>query len=331
MLRTLVTACLVFAPLSALAQPIGQRLDALAPGAWLSYEVPMQAGLNAPCCFDWDGRDPHDASCRLDQRDWNYGHRDSDPPTLPGTALRVLVRRGERGFDRVRAVGEHCAIDPSGQVVVEAGPVEAGASVELLRAALTRSERERSHALSAIAYHDGAAADATLDGASAPGQPDDLRRDAIFWTAQARGERGFRRVRELLERETDDDLRRHEVFALSISDARGAREELRALARQHREDEVRAQAVFWLAQDDDPQAEPIIRQMLANDASEHVREQAVFALSQLPAERAVPALRELVERSTDRRVRKQALFWLAQVDDDAVLPVFDELLGDGKR
>lgn len=327
-MRILIAACLLsLLPLSALAQSPHERFDSLAPGDWLSYETELQPGQRAPCCFDWKRSKVRDAVCRLDREDWNFGHRDSDPQP-PGARLRVLLRRDAQGADRVRVMGTHCAVEPGQARVVEAAPLAPADSIVLLQRALgTPAKRERHQLTAAIAHHAGSAADVALEHAAAAGKPRDGRRDAVFWLAQARGEHGFRVVRDLLEREQDDELRRHEVFALSISRVPAAVRELRALARRHGEAEVRGEALFWLAQNQDPQTEALVAEVLRGEPSRHITEKAVFALSQLPSKRAIPALRDLVEHGTPREVRKQALFWLAQVDDEAVLPVFDQLLG----
>ena len=317
-------------PAFATAQSIEARLQALAPGQWLSYDVPMQPGLRTPCCFDWDGRkSARPGICRLGERDWNSGHSDDDPVAPVGSTLRVLARRDADGFDRLRAIGSACAVDTTGTTVVEAGSVPVADSLAFLKASLGGRQHDRGNALMAIAHHAGEPADRVLAEA-ARGDDARLRRDAPFWLANARGEFGFRLVRELIEAAPRREELNQLVFALSISPVPAADEELRRLARAHGDDEVRGEAMFWLAQDHDPQAEAILKQAVTGDPSVHVRKKAVFALSQLPAERAVPALRELVERADSREVRKEALFWLAQVDDDAVLPVFDELLGESK-
>ena len=318
-------------PACVAAQTLPQQLQSLAPGQWLSYEVPLQSGLRAPCCFDWKQGDVRRAGCSLERDNRNFGHSDDDPPPPPGAALRVLLRRGDRDFDRVLAVGTQCAVDPGNAIVRDAGAVEPDASIALLSPGLEqRPRKSRHHLLSAVAHHASPRADVVLQDASAPGRGDDLRRDAVFWLAQARGVLGFRHVRDLIERETDDDLLRHEVFALSISDVPEAVSELRRLALGHSAEKVRAEAIFWLAQEEDAQTEAIARQMLEREPSRHLRDKAVFALSQLPPKRAIPALRQLIESPGPRDVRKQAIFWLAQVDDEAVLPVFDQLLGDGR-
>jgi HEAT repeat protein len=318
-------------PFACLAQDLQQRLDALDPGDWLDYEVPMQPGVHAPCCFDWSGTRAQDAACRLDRETWNSGHRDSDPVAASGARLRVLLRRDSEGVDRIRAIGSTCPLDETGQRIVAAGAVDADRSVALLENALAGAGRHVRHdAVAAIAHHDGAAADVVLKRAADASRPRGLRRDAVFWLARNRGEVGFRTVRGLLDDEHDREIRRHAVFAIGISPAPSARGELRRIARSDRRAELRGEAVFWLAQQDDAQTEEIALAMLETEASEDLREKAIFSLSQLPPARAVPALRRLVERGEPREVRHRALFWLAQVDDDeAVLPVFDRLLGAG--
>ena len=332
MLRRLIGWTLCAAPLLATAQSPQTQLEALSPGEWLSYEVPLQPGVQAPCCFTWKGGEPRDGVCRLDREGGNFGTRDSQPLPPEGSPLRVLLRRDATGFDRVWALAPECGVDAGSARVVEAGAMSASDSVALLQRALASPQRKPpSQAVAAIALHAGEAADRALLDASLAARPRAVRRDAIFWLAQARGERGFRAVRALLEPEADDELRRHVVFALSISKVAAAAPELRRLATTHAEAEVRGEALFWLAQNRDADVEQIALAMLRGQPPRRMVEKAVFALSQLPAARAIPALRQLVESDQPREVRKQALFWLAQVDDDAVLPVFDELLGGAGR
>jgi hypothetical protein len=330
MKRLFAFALLISLPLGATAGSPDSELMALPVGDWLSYEVPLQPGLRAPCCFTWKRKQVNDAACRLDSEDWNFGHLSNDAPPPPGAALRVLVRRGGTDFDRVRAIGSHCAVDTGSEAVREIDAVSAEASVALLEAGLDgRDGGRREPVLPAIAYHATAAADVVIERAAAAGNDDDLRRDAVFWLAQARGARGFRHVRSLLETVDDDDLRRHAVFALSIAEEPHASDELRALVR-HPRPEIRGEAIFWLAQDEDPATERLAREMLARETASELIDKVVFSLSQLPARRAIAALRELLESDGPPQVRKQAMFWLAQIDDEAVLPVFDELLGKAR-
>lgn len=332
MLGRLIAWTLCAVPLLASARTPQAQLEVLAPGEWLSYEVPLQPGVRAPCCFSWQGREVRDGVCQLDREGGNFGTRDSEALPPAGSSLRVLLRRDAAGFDRVWAIDSGCAIDAGAARVVEADAASTDDSIALLQQALGATRRKHwSQAVAAIALHAGAKADRTLLDASRAEQPRAVRRDAIFWLAQARGEPGFRAVRALLEREQDDELRRHMVFALSISRVDAAAPELRRLATTHADAEVRGEALFWLAQNRDADVEKIALAALGDAPPRRMVEKAVFALSQLPAARAIPALRRLVEGDQPREVRKQALFWLAQVDDEAVLPVFDELLGGARR
>ena len=82
----------------------------------------------------------------------------------------------------------------------------------------------------AIAFHADPSADLELERLVAPGQPLELRKQAVFWMGQARGERGYQGLK-------------HEGLPLLMS-----------LARTHQSYEVRKQAMFWLGQSGDPRA-----------------------------------------------------------------------------
>ena len=62
-------------PFVAEAQELGQRLAVLVPDQWLSYEVPLQADMRAPCCFEAEGKQASDGACHLGRSEWNLGHR----------------------------------------------------------------------------------------------------------------------------------------------------------------------------------------------------------------------------------------------------------------
>src|SRR6187549_3583014 len=99
MIRSILLILAVSAPVTGAAQSLQQRLQQLPSGHWLSYDVPLQPGLQAPCCFESRGKGDQGGVCRLDQRDWSFGSRDDAPPPAPGSKLRVLLRRGAAGFD----------------------------------------------------------------------------------------------------------------------------------------------------------------------------------------------------------------------------------------
>ncbi len=325
-----VCLALVIAP--ALAAPSLQtQLDALPAGDWLEYHVPLQPGQRAPCCFEWKDEHVGKRGCRLQEKPGGYGTSDDESAAPEGSSLRVLLKRGEQGIARVLAVGEYCPVDAGSAQLRDIGEIHAAASVELLAKRIDGDgRRDRSESLHALALHAGTEADEALERMASSGSRHG-RDDAIFWLAQARGERGFKEVRRLLDSATQGSAGRL-VFALSVSPVPAATPTLRAIATDHPRANTRSEALFWLAQKADPQAESILQKAMRNDPDQDVRRKAVFAISQLPAERAVPILRGLVEeKSESRELRKEALFWLAQIDDEAVIPVFDDLLGLGAR
>ncbi len=317
-------ALLISTPLT--AQTLAARLDALKPGQWLDYRVEMQTGQRPPCCFEWQRGEVGATGCHLQEQVSGFGHLGDATPTKAGSGLRVLLRRAEVGSDRILAVGEQCPVERGDAEVVSLGRIENSLSVAWLADSVERAGKaDRSQALHALALHRGEAADQALERMASSGH-EDVRRDASFWLAQARGERGFARVRAMIDGETNAELRGHLVFALSVSEAAGAGEALRTLVTNHADSLVRAEAMFWLAQKADERLEQIVAHALDAEDSLEVKRKAVFALSQLPSERALPALRALLESTASRAIRKEALFWLAQADDETAQSVLDDLL-----
>jgi hypothetical protein len=311
---------------AAAAGPLDATLAGLKRGEWASYEVAMIEGKGSPCCFEWRDDRLVDQRCKLDSRNWSFGTDDQRPAT--SDTLRVYLRRGDTGLDRVRALGADCPVDRGALTVHALGPVEAAQSLAALERTLdTLAKGDRANVHAAIALHAEPKATALLARlANPPGAGED-RRDASFWLAQARGIDGYRAVRDLLGRERDGELRRHLVFALSQSPVAEAAVELRRLAREHEDPELRGEALFWLVQIKDAQAEALALHAVDHERSREVGKKAIFALSQLPPKRAIAALRGIVQSQRPRALRREALFWLGQIDDDEALAVFDELLG----
>lgn len=320
---------LALLPAGASAASLDQALADTVPGNWIEYQAPLVARGGSPCCIDWDGGRTGRQGCSLDGRDWNYGI-DAD---RGDTVLRVFVRRGPQGPDRIRAVGASCPVDPGAARLTATSGIDAAIAAGWIAAQLPNlDKRERDTALAALALHAGSAATDALVRLAAPDTSSVVRREALFWLGEARGADGVPILRQTLARETDPGLLRHTVLALGLSDAPAARTLLRDTARTDRRTAVRGEALFWLAQDEDRQTEVLARSALADSQARDLREKAVFALGQLPAERAIPALEALArDRGLDARTRRDALFWLAQQKDDEALAVFDELLGDAPR
>ena len=85
-------------------------------------------------------------------------------------------------------------------------------------------------------------------------RPEQVRRDAIFWVAQAAGDSATAGLAQLTDDDPDREVRKHAVFALSQIRTGNAVDVLIRVARTNRDPEVRRSAIFWLGQSRDPRA-----------------------------------------------------------------------------
>lgn len=124
---------------------------------------------------------------------------------------------------------------------------------------------------------------------AAPNQPENLRRQAIFWLGNSRGRRGFEVISRIVREDLSDKIREHAVFALIQSKEPEALNTLVAVAHDDNGARVRGQALLWLAQRaEQKMAESSIRNAIANDPEAEVKKRAVFALTQMPNGGGVP-------------------------------------------
>lgn len=308
----------------------------LAPGQWHMYEAELEPGNTAPCCLDYaNGKVSQPAVCALDSDNFSF-RRDSAAAAL--TTMHVYLHSGAAGqIDRIRAYAADC---PMESAAAQAQRIELDAAAQLaLLTELTgpkASSNVQENAVSVLALSAGRPAGAALAKLATQGNDEnrkrdsEIRRNAIFWLTQTRGQFGFDQVRSLLDDQaTPTELHKHAVFALSQSKVPARDATLIELTRRDatHHAQIRGEALFWLAQVSPMAAEPVLLTAVA-DASADVRERALFGLSQLPEERAVALLSKLVaDRSVPRETRKQALFWLAQSNAEQALPEVDRLLG----
>lgn len=85
-------------------------------------------------------------------------------------------------------------------------------------------------------------------------RPEQVRRDAIFWVAQAAGDSATAGLATLTADDPDLEIRKQAVFALSQIRSRNAVDQLIQIARTNRDPEIRRTAIFWLGQSRDPRA-----------------------------------------------------------------------------
>jgi hypothetical protein len=333
---------------SPLAQSFRTLVSAQADVAWIGYSVPVVDGERTMCCFDSgngttfvngvsNGRYCCGA-CRLEPSGSGAATRTAQPTAPAGpvkleasSRMTILFRIADRKVDRIRTFSDDCELDAGGRPVVWLEGVRPAESITLLESYVVADPDRRSNgpmegAISAIALHADAAADASLDRLVATTQPDTVRRKVTFWLGNARGAHGMATLQRVLRDDPSLEVRKSAVFGVSQSQDAGSFEALSALATKDAEPRIRSEAIFWIAQRNDKRSSAIILQALEKDAAPEVRKKAVFALSQLPPSEGVPLLINVARTNPNREVRKQAMFWLGQSRDPKSLAYFEEVL-----
>ena len=251
------------------------------------------------------------------------------------TQLVVLYRVENRQVGKVRSFSPECELDAGGLPFIWLTGVNAAESVKLLEGiakdipgSSARDQIRRAEAaVSAIAMHADPAADQALEDLLAPSQPEQVRRQAVFWLGNARGRRGFEVVSRIVREDPSDKLREHAIFALTQSKDPQALTVVAGVAHNDKSPRVRAQALFWLAQRAGQKiAESAINDAIANDPETEVKKKAVFALTQMPTGQGVPLLIQVARTNRNPEVRKQAMFWLGQSKDERALAFIEEVL-----
>ena len=307
-------------------------LNAQSSPAWIGYAEPIVPGDRQMCCWNDSVR-----GCFLEP------HTNAQPIAasanqtvkLEGpTHLVVLYRIEDHRIGKIRAFSPECELDAGGLPLIWLTGVNSPDSIQYLSsvakdtAAATRDQLHRAGAaVSAIALHADASADRVLDELAAPAQPDQVRRQAIFWMGSARGKRGFETLSRIVQQDSSDKIREHAVFALTQSKEPEAMNVVVRVAHDDKSPRVRGQALFWLAQRAAQKtAESAIAAAIANDPETEVKKKAVFALTRMPGGEGVPLLIQTARSNPNAAVRKQAMFWLGQSKDPRALAFIEEVL-----
>ena len=333
-----------------LSQSIQKLLASQVEAAWIGYSVPVVAGDRTMCCFDsgstWVNGSVRSSdgmccpACRLEpsgsttSMTSGQSQRPAAVVKLEGSsAMTVLLRVSERQIERVRIFSEECQLDAGGRQVFWLENVPPAESVAYLESLVTaqaaqtdRKDRVVEGAISAIALHADAAADASLERLVAPNQSDRVRRSVPFWLGNARGRRGLDVLRRIVKEDVSIEVRKKAVFGISQSQESDAVETLIAAARTNDQTPVRGEAIFWLAQKAGSKASAAITERIDKDPDTEVKKKAVFALSQLPRDEGVPLLINVARTHSNPAVRKQAMFWLGQSKDPRAVEFFAEVL-----
>ncbi len=325
----------------ALAGPLSNELDRWAKSAtspeWLGYAVPALDREQIVCCGNWSSSNGYRdcGPCHLEDRkgENNFSTGSTEAKLEGPRSIFVLYRAAEGKLGKIRVFSEGCKIDAGGLRFTFLSGIAPAQSVDYLasfvRSKFTndRHSDDVSHgALMAIAMHNDASADKALNSFLESSQPEELRKQTVFWLGEARGASGFATLKQLARSEKSTEVRSQITFALSISRESGAIDEMIRMAHEDESTHVRGQALFWIAQKAGQKAANTISNAIENDPDEEVKKKAVFALTQMPNGEGVPKLIQVAETNKNREVRKQAMFWLGQSNDPRALEFFEKIL-----
>jgi hypothetical protein len=102
-----------------------------------------------------------------------------------------------------------------------------------------------------------------LRAARARELPSGARRNAVFWLAQAAGEKATEGLRSIVGDDSDEiEIRKQAVFALSQIRSDATIDALIEIARRNPEPEIRRNAIFWLGQSGSPRALAFFEEVL---------------------------------------------------------------------
>jgi len=339
-------------PGAGLAQTFRAAVNAQGGTGWIGYGVPIAAGDRTMCCFN-SGTRFINGTVRMSDGQACCGMC-SIEPSVDGTTMAsrtqaaqqpagaiklegpdtmvVLFRVVNRQVERIRVFSEDCVLDAGGREITWLTGVRPAESVALLESLIAaqpgteRRDRVVDGAISAIALHQDAAADASLERLLASSMPQNVRSKVPFWLGNARGQRGLEILRRVVKEDTSPDVKKKAVFGISQSPEAGAVDILIDNARHNTDTSVRGESIFWLAQKAGHKAAAAITERIDQDPDTEVKKKAVFALSQLPKDEGVPLLIRVARTNTNPAVRKQAMFWLGQSRDPRALDFFAEIL-----
>jgi HEAT repeat protein len=322
----------------------GSLVSAQTETAWIAYGVPVVDRDRSVCC---NGSDADGSFSTRDNGMWGPCRLEAEnnvsalrttaaasgprgPVQLEGAdRIFVLFRVVERKVERIRVVSGDCALDAGGRPFHWLEGVRPADSVALLEAMVTDADsakRLSDGAVTGIALHGDASADASLERLVTGTHAESIRRKVTFWLGNARGRRGLDALRKVMRDDPSVEVRKSAVFGVSQSKVPDAVDTLLSIARTDPEPRLRSEGLFWLAQKAGRKAAAAITDSIEQDPDTDVKKKAVFALSQLPHEEGVPLLINVARTNTNPAVRKQAMFWLGQSKDPRAVEFFAQVL-----
>lgn len=303
---------------------------------WIGWREPMVDG-DRHVCSTWSDGDTTIRGIVLEPRPFNDGRPQIAASTGPaqleaGTSVIVLLRVIDGRMERLRTISDDCPIDANGRTITWLADITASESLRYL-GALTQpttltgdARRQAQSAITAIAQHRDAGADALLDRLMASGADTDLRDNATRALAAYRGHHGFEQVSQAIAAEHNVQARQRLVSALRQSSDPAAVQTLLTIAQSDANEHVRAEAIFGYAVLTGAPGVPRVIDLANKDASADVQRRAVSGVSRLPADVSVPALLSVARSSATFAMRKEAVAALSRANDPRATAYLEEIV-----
>jgi hypothetical protein len=310
---------------------------------WVGWRVPIVDGERGGC-NTWSTDDLYYRGLTLDYAPLgataSYGRPQVTPPAgaMPlegGTGLVVLLRLIEGRVERMRTIGDDCPVDAGGRTVYWLDGVPPADSLRTLDAYTREDSFERlsmnarrsltRSALSAIAMHRDAGADAILDRIATASTGGELRQQAVSLLGSYRGAHGFTMLQKLLQNERQSTARVELINAIGQTREAGTVGALRGLLKDP-DPKIRAAAVYYFAIRGQQAVVPEVTAIVDNDPDNNVRKRAVSGLGRLPADAAIPMLIQIARTNKNPEVQKQAVSLLSQSRDPRAVAFMEEIL-----
>ncbi len=304
--------------------------------AWIGWREPMVAG-DRRVCSTWSDGDTVIRGIVLEPRPFTDGRPQIAASTAAaqlesGTSVIILLRVIDGRVERLRTISDDCPIDANGRTITWLADVSASESLRYL-GALTQpatltsdARRQAQSAITAVAQHRDAGADAILDRLMASGADSDLRDNATRALAAYRGHHGFEQVSQAIAAEGNAQARQRLVSALRQSGDPAAVQTLLTIAQTDANEHVRAEAVLGYAMLAGAPGIPRVIDLATKDTSADVQRRAIGGVARLPSDVSVPALLSVARSNTAFAMRKEAVAALSRVDDPRATAYLEEIV-----
>src|SRR5450432_1393318 len=311
--KLLINAKLDTRPGAGLQREFQTMLTAQPQPAWIMYSVPAVRSYNLGCDYVRDG---------VATAGVVHGVIHLEPPDQ----TLILFRVEGNAVNRIRALSPNCEIDAGDVPVHWLTDVQPAESIALLNTYVPQHEMDSNGAITAIAMHAGAAADAALERFVAPDKPEWLRQRTASLLGSARGRHGMEILKNLIANDASERVRERAISGLAGSRETDAVDLLISIARTDTNPRLRSQAISSLNRKSGSKVIAVFKEAIENDPDMNVKRRAVSALQNMPDGEGVPLLIQLVKTTKDGEVRKQAMNSLGQSHDTRATAFFEDVL-----